>query len=456
MGNFQGLGKTRHPAEITKALYDEWKGKSSFIGTYLFTTPNILVTDPELVKNVLVRDFDSFRNRGVYYNEKDDPLSAHLFTIEDKAWKDLRVKLTPTFTSGKMKMMFGTVLETADRLVDHLLPIASRGENFDIKDIVSRYSTDVIGSCAFGIECNSIENPEAEFRVNGRDFFNPGKLQQFKLFFGNAFPRLAHLLKIRAIQTHVSEFFIGAVYETLKYRKLNSVDRKDFMHLLLEIQKKHTNNSDKFADIDIAAQAFLFFLAGFETSGTTMSFALYELALHPEIQERLRSEINDVLKKHNNEISYEAINEMPYLDQVIDETLRKYPALENLLRKSTRDYLVPGTKHIIEKGTVVFIPVFGLHRDPEIFPNPEKFDPERFTDENKTKRHPFAYLPFGEGPRNCIGLRFGVMQTRLGLISVVRNFRVLPSADTPQTITLDKTTPILASEVPVMLKLQPL
>jgi cytochrome P450 family 6 len=408
------------------------------------------------VKNVLVRDFDNFRNRGFYYNEQDDPLSAHLFAIEDNTWKDLRAKLTPTFTSGKMKMMFGTVLETANRMVEHVRPIASRDEIFDIKDIVSRYSTDVIGTCAFGIECNSINDPEADFRVNGRDFFNPTTLQQYRVFFGTSFPWLARKLGFRAIQKNVSDFFIGAVNATVKHRKSNNVERKDFMHLLLEIQKKHENNSEKFTDLDIAAQAFLFFIAGFETSGSTMTYALYELAKHPEVQERLRKEINDVLEKHNNEITYEATNEMPYLDQVIDEALRKYPAVDNLLRKAERDYLVPGTKHVIEKGTQVFIPVFGLHRDPEIYPNPDKFDPERFTAENKGKRHPFAYLPFGEGPRVCIGLRFGVMQTRLGLISVVRNFHILQSADTPQTITFSTTTPVLSPDKPIMLKLKPL
>jgi cytochrome P450 family 6 len=454
-GNFNGLGTTRHQAEIMQDLYNDGRGKAPFSGVFLFTHPSIVVADLDLVKNILVKDFDYFRNRPFYYNEKDDPLSAHLFAIEDKKWKDIRSKLTPTFTSGKMKMMFETVLEIGNKMVSTINPLADKGDTLDIKDMVSRYSTDVIGSCAFGIECNSLKNPEAEFRVNGRDAFDPTTWEQLRIFFGNAFPNLARKMGIIFLRTSISDFFIGVVNETIKYRRENNYERKDFMQLLLDIQKKHEAANEKFTDLDVTAQAFLFFIAGFETSGTTMSFALYELARNQEIQTRLRNEINEVLSKHNNQITYEATNEMPYLDQVINESLRKYPAAEVLLRKVERDYQVPGTKHIIEKGTNVYIPVFGIQRDPNIFPNPETFDPDRFTEENVAKRHPFSYLPFGEGPRNCIGARFGIMQTRLGIISVLRNFQVLSCADTPDTIQLKKRSFVVASEHDLIVQVKP-
>jgi len=183
--------------------------------------------------------------------------------------------------------------------------------------------------------------------------------------------------------------------------------------------------------MEIAAQVFVFFVAGFETSATTASFALYELALNPEVQDTLRNEIDQVLAKHGGKATYEALAEMNYLTQTIDETLRKYPPFPTLSRKCTKTYTLPGTDIKIEPETSVIVPVLGIHRDPEIYPDPMKFDPERFTPENKASRHHFSYLPFGEGPRNCIASRFGMMQTRLGLVTLLSKYEVSVSEKTP-------------------------
>lgn len=148
---------------------------------------------------------------------------------------------------------------------------------------------------------------------------------------------------------------------------------------------------------EIAAQCFLFFLAGFETSSTTMSYCLYELAKNQEVQNRLRKHIHEVLKKYENEITYEALQDMPYLDQVINETLRLYPPVSLLQRKVVKPYKVPGTQCVLSPGFVVFISVYGVQRDEKYFENPSKFYPERFSSENLHKIQPFSFIPFGEG-----------------------------------------------------------
>lgn len=119
-----------------------------------------------------------------------------------------------------------------------------------------------------------------------------------------------------------------------------------------------------------------------------------------------------------------------FLFRINLETLRKHPPVDSLLRIASNDYKIPDSNLVIEKDTLAFIPVFGIHYDSDIYPQPEKFDPERFSDENKKDRHPMAHLPFGEGPRNCIGLRFGLMQTKVGLIQLLLNFKFSPSAKT--------------------------
>jgi cytochrome P450 family 6 len=210
------------------------------------------------------------------------------------------------------------------------------------------------------------------------------------------------------------------------------------LYLCSEIHKAVNITKSEISVIDdklIAAQVYIFFLAGFETSSTTMSFAMYELAANPEIQKKLYNEIQTVYEKHCC-ISYDAICEMEYLDRVIRgkfcikikiliietkavnvmkkvsivfknikflETLRKYPPVAMTQRVCEESYQIPGTDVVIEKGTKVLVPIYAIHHDPLYYKNPDVFDPDRFLDENKKLRDNYAFLPFGDGPRICIG-----------------------------------------------------
>lgn len=127
-----------------------------------------------------------------------------------------------------------------------------------------------------------------------------------------------------------------------------------------------------------------------------------------------------------------------------------------LKRKCEESYQVPGTNLILPKGLTVTIPVLGIHHDPEIYPEPEKFDPERFTKEGIAARHPYAWLPFGKGPRDCIGLRFGMMQTRIGLATVLNNYRIETSKNTPIPLIIQKSGIILSPDGGMFLRLEKL
>lgn len=137
-----------------------------------------------------------------------------------------------------------------------------------------------------------------------------------------------------------------------------------------------------------------------------MTFFTYELALNPDIQERLRKEIQSVLAKHENQLSYDALMEMKYLDMVFNETLRKYPVADLNSRKSNKDFKIPNSDLVIPANTHIMIPSYAIHRDVRFYDNPDKFDPERFSAENVQNHQPYTYLPFSEGPRICIGMRF--------------------------------------------------
>ncbi|GJQ77926.1 Cyp6a9 [Trypoxylus dichotomus] len=433
-GNGPNPFKIRQPFYMTvKDYYDKFRGEHhKHGGIYITTRPTYMTIDPDYVKNVMSKDFQHFYDRGTYYNEKGDPLSAHLFNLEGQKWKTLRQKLTPTFTGGKMRMMFPTLLDCGKQMLEEISRLSSKDDPIDIKEILGCYSTDVIGSCAFGLECNSFKVPDAEFRKNGRNLFKPTFKRKLRVFLVATFPTLCKFLGVVFIPKEVSDFFLNAVKEVIEYREKNNVHRNDFMQILMDLRNK---NNEEMTIKQMAAQAFVFFIAGFETSATTINFCLFELAQHSDIQEKVRSEIEEILQ--DEQVSYDSVEKLKYLDQVIDETLRKYPPVPHLSRKCTRDYQMPGTNTVLEKNRRVYISVLGLHRDPEYYPDPEKFDPGRFSEENKATRHPFTFIPFGEGPRNCIGSRFGIMQTKVGLILLLRNFRVSLNDKTELPLTME-------------------
>ncbi|XP_063930010.1 cytochrome P450 6a2-like [Zophobas morio] len=430
---------------LSKRFYDEFKRQGHrFGGVYLVTAPNLVIVDPELIKDIMGKDFQHFVDRGFYYNKKGDPLSAHLFAIDGMDWKNLRVKLTPTFTSGKMKMMFHSVIECVNNMKEAI--DKSVGEDIDIKEMLGRFTTDVIGCCAFGIECNSFKYPDAEFRAMGHKIFQPGFLKSIKAFFAMNLPNLALQLGVKTTSEDIAKFFKNIVAGTVKLRKEKNIRRNDFLQILMDLE-----DSANFTIGEMAAQVFLFFIAGFETSSTAMTFGLYELARNPDVQKKLREEICQVLEKYDNKIIYESLNEMKYLEQVLDETLRMYPPLPNLNRRCTKNYTLRDTNVVVEEGTSLLISALGLHMDPEYYPDPEKFDPERFNEENKNARHPFVHLPFGDGPRNCIGLRFGLMQSKIGIITVIKNFHLSVSPLT-KPVEFNPRTFLLSSKNNVYLK----
>jgi cytochrome P450 family 6 len=180
--------------------------------------------------------------------------------------------------------------------------------------------------------------------------------------------------------------------DTFDYREKNKVQRNDFVSLLLGLKENFTKT-------ELASEGMLMYAGGFETSSTLMSFTLYEIALNEEIQDRLRDEILSGVEENGGKINYEILNGLKYLDMVVSESLRKYPPIPDQIRQCTKDFKVPGTDLVIEKGFNVQIPTFSIQHDEKYWDEPEKFDPERFNEENVKKIVPFTYLPFGEGPR---------------------------------------------------------
>jgi cytochrome P450 family 6 len=169
----------------------------------------------------------------------------------------------------------------------------------------------------------------------------------------------------------------------------------------------------------IAANVFIFYIAGNESSSSTISYTIYEMTQNEELMQRAQDDIKSTLLKYDGKLTYEAINDMKFIDLCIKETLRKYPGLPILNRECTKDYEMPD--YVIKKGTPIIISLLGLHRDEKYFPNASKYDPDRFSKERNDYDED-AYLPFGLGPRNCIAFRMGLQITKVAVIQLLTSF----------------------------------
>lgn len=256
-----------------------------------------------------------------------------MFALRGQKWKTLRNKITPTFTSGKMKMMFQTLEAVGRELESCLDSLCDSERAVDVKDLFSRFTTDIIGSCVFGIECNSLKNPDAEFRNYGDKFIKSTLSNTAVTVAGFIMPSLMKLVNFRVTDKECADFFLNVLEENIKYREENNIHRKDFMDMFIRLKNnenitdealvidskfKDHNSNDGVTFFELAAQAFVFFIAGYETSSTTSAICLIELAKNMDIQDKLRREISEVLKKHGDELTYDAVMEMIYLDQVVN------------------------------------------------------------------------------------------------------------------------------------------
>lgn len=379
----KGVKTKYHEMEIYQKFYEKHKSKDPFVGFYFFQQPMAFVTDLKLIKNILIKDFSNFTDRPAYYNEEAgrwtinnnnqlfslyfciflyfliDPMSAYLFNLDNPKWRNYRQKLSPTFTSGRMKLMFTQMVDVGHKFVAAMLKALQETQNtpIDMKDMFARYTTDLIGLSNFGLEFNSLENKHEQFLAHGRRFFENFSNASWKVSFGIEYPETARKLGMHAVDPVCSQFFLGALKDTIEHRELNKQSRRNDLIDLLISYKNRTE--DKMTMKQISTQAFAFYMAGYETSSSTGSFVLYELAFHQDVQNKARDEVRRVLSKYNNVFTYEAVHEMHYLEQVVAETLRLYPIVPALFRRANYDYYaVPHEeKFKIEKGINCLIPV---------------------------------------------------------------------------------------------------
>nr|ALX81391.1 cytochrome P450 [Liposcelis entomophila] len=423
-------------AQYFDDMYKE-AGDVPYFGFYVMNKPGLLIKNPEIIKNVLVKDFNVFMHRNFDISHNLDPIArGNTFFNNTARWRGLRANLSPMFTSSRIKFMFSLMSEVADDLKKKISKECDKEGVTDVLELNAQYTTDIISSVVMGFKSNCLTDPNSVYRKVGKKALELTAPRAFQFVTMFLTPPIANLLRYRSMPPETANM-MGETFETMvKHRKENNVQRNDLIEHLNQLREKKNDGdpAKTLEPFEILGTLTSFFVAGFETTASTMSYTLYELAFNQDYQDLLRSEIKHSLAENNGNITYELVQNVKYLEWAVNETLRKYPLLGFLDRKCMADYKVPGHDLIIPAGTKIYISLNGLQRDPKYFPDPEKYDPYRFSEDRKQSIVPFTYIPFGEGPRICIGMRFGLMSAKTGLLQILRNFRVEPSDETPRKI----------------------
>uniref|UniRef100_A0A665SZ45 unspecific monooxygenase n=1 Tax=Echeneis naucrates TaxID=173247 RepID=A0A665SZ45_ECHNA len=425
-------------------------------GLYDGRLPVLVFMDTDIIKTILVKECYS-----VFTNRRDLGLNGPLYDAvsiaEDEKWKRIRSVLSPSFTSGRLKEMYTIMLKHSSNLIKVLVKKAELDEVIEVKEVFGPYSMDVVTSTAFSVDIDSINNPSDPFVTNIKkmvkfNFFNP--LLVLTILFPFLEP-VFNKMNLSFFPAEVMDFFYSTLEKIKSDRKKNDrKNRVDFMQLMVDSQISENNNTDDnsqkgLTDHEILSQAMAFIFAGYETSSSTLCFLAYSLATNPHIQKTLQEEID---KTFPEKPTYEGLVQMEYLDMVMNESMRLYPIGNRLERIAKVSVEVNGVT--IPKGTATVIPVYTLHRDPALWPEPEIFKPERFSKENKDNIDPYAFLPFGAGPRNCIGMRFALLMMKLAIVEVLQNFSIVTCKETdiPMVLANDGFT---IPKNPIKLKLEP-
>ncbi|XP_049948386.1 cytochrome P450 9e2-like [Schistocerca serialis cubense] len=453
------LGR-RSFVDVAARLYRQLE-PYSYAGVYNLASPVLLVRDPEIVHAITTTDFDHFTDHADFMSvDGCNPLLQRMIlALKGTEWRDMRTILTPAFSVVKMKSMFMPMSEICQQMTDYLdkkiaeYPASSRKEDIftvEMKDLFTRVANDIIATTAFGLKVDSLMDRDNSFYRMGRRLTKVNPLTAAGYFVS---PRIMQVLGIPFFDRKSVQFFRSMVRDAIQARKREGIVRPDVINLLLQARRGDVNSEEQekigptkrdvmtLTDDDIAAQALIFFFGGFENVSTALAFCSHLLATHEEVQRRLLDEVDDLMRKSGGQPSYEQVMASQYLDMVVSESLRMYPSAFVLDRQCVRPYRLPATEHCrgveLRPGDDVWMFVHAIHNDPKYFPQPERFDPQRFSPENRRSIKKSTYFPFGSGPRMCIAQRFALMEVKLVLVHLLARFSLVAVAETPATLQTD-------------------
>ncbi|KAK9507337.1 hypothetical protein O3M35_007216 [Rhynocoris fuscipes] len=441
-------------------LYNQFPDEKYF-GFHYFMKPTLFIKDPEIMKDIFIKDFEHFTRNGFYSNE-DDPLGENLLFIYGQAWKEMHEKLSPLFTPAKLRCIYDYVENSMVKVHKCIKDKIAVNEPVKIERLTIGIATDVIVQAIFGIETDSFEE-NSRFLDIGNKMFSTST--NIKMILTMLSPELNDFLKLYIYENSVCQFLKHILEDVIKYRESNKINKQDFLNLMMTmIKEKKENNGKKYHpdnskmlgyDFNTAlAQALILYAGGAESAAMTMAFFLYEAALNQEIQDKCRDEIMAVVNETGTDIRPEDVNELSYLDMALKETMRKYPPFLVIARRCTKTYTFRDSDLTIEPGTLLMTSTKSTQWDPKNFPDPEAFIPERFADKSTVDSG--AYIVWGIGPRTCIGKNFAKLEMVLAISRLLRNYKFTISSKMEVPVKQSPYTVVITPDPGIFLDVEPI
>lgn len=417
-------------------------------GYYEGPTPVLVSSDLDFLHEVFVKQFKNFHARKVYPVQVDPDYdeNVHMFFARGERWRRLRSIVNPAFSTAKMKDMMPTINKRVNELMEIIDEKRQGDRHFDMYELFQRLTLDTIADCGFGLKSESLTMKNNDCLINCRNVIKDTTKRPILFLLGFIFPTLHALwIGIYQILRYVSfnpVFWLeDNMTRLVQERKSNKTSRVDLLQLMVtsEFDPTGQNEAD---DVDfndnvvkkrfltndeLTAMCLLFLLAGYETTSTTLAYIMYEMAVNQDVQKKLQQEIDEHFPDNTDSLDFNIIAKMEYLDMILCETLRKFPLASTVVaRKCMETSTVRGIE--IPCGMIIQANVWDIHYNPNIWgDDPQQFKPERFSIEEKRKRHPMAWLPFGGGPRTCVGLRLAQLEGKMAIIKLFKKFNFYPS-----------------------------
>lgn len=476
--------------DLLMETYQRFEGQD-VVGGFDLSRRSFMVRDPKIIKQITIKDFDVFVNHDRNFNEEIDKLMGKMLVVMvDDQWRNMRNILSPIFTSSKMKMMFGILSDCANNFITHYDEKAKKtgSVEIDCKETFSRYTIDGICSAVLGFQGDCVVNEDSELYKFTTNFQTPTFKENFKTILFTLARKIYVLLKLQLTRKEVYDFFYNAIVKVMNERDEKGIFRPDVIQLLLQAKKGQLQVIDKenevndeelsnfsanveydvkaknkklanWTDEHYMAQGFIFFAAGFDTTQLLLQVTAFALVTNKDVQQKLINEVDEVIQNIGEApVTYEALHKMKYLDMVISEALRYWPPAILTTRECEGDYILKlnyGKSVKLIKGDILNIPIYAIHHDERYFSNPDQFDPERFNDDRKDSIIDGTYIPFGYGPRVCIGSRFALMEAKLLIFNILRKFTIEACSKTPKKLELAKKIGQFVFKDPIIVELKP-
>ncbi|XP_028643566.1 leukotriene-B(4) omega-hydroxylase 2 [Grammomys surdaster] len=423
--------------------------------------PVIRIFHPAFIKPVILAPASVAPKDAVFYRFLKPWLGDGLLLSTGDKWSRHRRMLTPAFHFNILKPYVKIFNDSTNIMHAKWQRLTSKGSaRLDMFEHISLMTLDSLQKCVFSFDSNCQEKPSEYIAAILELSALVARRHQKLLMHVDLFYHLTRDgMRFRKACRLVHDFADAVIWErrrTLPDQGGDDVLKAkakaktlDFIDVLL-LSKDEDGKA--LSDEDIRAEANTFMFGGHDTTASGLSWILYNLARHPEYQERCRQEVRELLRdREPEEIEWDDLAQLPFLTMCIKESLRLHPPVTAISRCCTQDILLPDGR-VIPKGVICRICIFGTHHNPAVWPDPEVYDPFRFEADNVKGRSSLAFIPFSAGPRNCIGQTFAMSEMKVALALTLLRFRVLPDDKEPRR----KPELILRAEGGLWLQVEPL